>query len=240
MDRFFRVETIASTPNPQSVVYAAMHQDYSEGFVADESPKNEEKAGELIVRRLLSGERGHYGPLEQPSITLNCGYFPHSVLQQARTHRVGITFDVQSFRFQSGKVIQSSKGEVDLEEVFYLRPVGQYHDRSGKKYFYSEDQRRGDLEWCQEAAERYAYAVEIEGHSEEHARGVLPFDYRQHFIVSFNARSLMHFFDMRAKPDAQLEIQQLCDLMFPHFEQWMPAVANWYKENRWRKGRLAP
>jgi thymidylate synthase (FAD) len=30
MDRF-RVEVIAKTPNPQQVIYAAMHQDYSEG-----------------------------------------------------------------------------------------------------------------------------------------------------------------------------------------------------------------
>jgi len=195
--------------------------------------------GALMVRHnnkvMVSGNC-----LEHPSITFGCGYFPHSVMQQARTHRIGTTFDCQSFRFQSGKVIQASKGEVDIEEVFYLRPVGQYHVRSGKRYSYTEDQRQRHLEWCREAAELYAYSVEMDGFSEEHSRGLLPFDYRQHFIVTFNARSLMHFFDMRAKPDAQLEIQQLCDLMLPHFEQWMPAVANWYKENRWRKGRLAP
>ncbi|XDE62527.1 FAD-dependent thymidylate synthase [Arthrospira platensis BEA 1257B] len=56
---------------------------------------SELEAGEIIVKRLLAGERGHYGPLEHPSITFNCGYFPHSVMQQARTHRVGISFDVQ-------------------------------------------------------------------------------------------------------------------------------------------------
>ena len=33
MERF-RVELIAATPNPQQCVYAAMHQDYCEGFVA--------------------------------------------------------------------------------------------------------------------------------------------------------------------------------------------------------------
>ena len=34
MDPRFRVELIAATPNPQQCVYAGMHQDYSEGFVA--------------------------------------------------------------------------------------------------------------------------------------------------------------------------------------------------------------
>ncbi|MGE4580980.1 MAG: thymidylate synthase (FAD), partial [Synechococcus sp.] len=33
MDRF-RVDLISATPNPQQCVYAAMHQDYSEDFVA--------------------------------------------------------------------------------------------------------------------------------------------------------------------------------------------------------------
>jgi len=76
--------------------------------------------------------------------------------------------------------------------------------------------------------------------SEEHARGMLPFDYRQHFVVTFNMRSLMHFLDLRAKKDAQLEIQQLCELMMPHFLEWSPAIARWYQFTRLGKGRLAP
>ena len=66
MDRF-RVDLIAATPNPQQCVYAAMHQDYSEGFVAADRANwpDEQRAGEICVKRLLSGERGHYGPMEQ-------------------------------------------------------------------------------------------------------------------------------------------------------------------------------
>ena len=71
MDKF-RVETIIATPNPQQLVWAAMHQDYSEEFVYDECNialrssggdrfPEESKAGELIVKHLLAGNRGHYG-----------------------------------------------------------------------------------------------------------------------------------------------------------------------------------
>ncbi|MGK7899778.1 MAG: thymidylate synthase (FAD), intein-containing, partial [Xenococcus sp. (in: cyanobacteria)] len=62
MDKF-RVEVIAKTPNPQQVIYAALHQDYSEGFVFDEQDNlpSEKKCGEIIVKRLLAGDRGHYG-----------------------------------------------------------------------------------------------------------------------------------------------------------------------------------
>ncbi len=77
----FRVEVIAKTPNPQQVIYAAMHQDYTDGFVFDErdSWPSELQSGEVIVKRLLAGERGHYRPLEHLQIVFNCGYFPHSV-----------------------------------------------------------------------------------------------------------------------------------------------------------------
>ena len=98
MDRF-RVDLIAATPNPQLCVYAAMHQDYSEGFVAAdrENWPDEQRAGEICVKRLLAGERGHYGPMEHAQIVLNVGWFPHSVMQQARTHRVGVSFDAVSY-----------------------------------------------------------------------------------------------------------------------------------------------
>jgi thymidylate synthase (FAD) len=237
----FRVEVITKTPNPQQVIYAAMHQDYTDGFVYDErdSFPSEDKCGEVIVKHLLAGERGHFGPLEHPQIVFNCGFFPHSVMQQARTHRVGVSFDVQSFRYTGNQFIQVAEGQKNLEEVFYLRPVGYYADRQGKKYYYSPEQREVDLQWCQEAAIRYKADFEA-GMSEEHIRGKMPFDYRQHFIVSFNLRSLLHFLDLRNKKDAQLEIQKLCELMWVHFEDWVPAVAEWYKIHRLGKARLSP
>ncbi len=464
----FRVEVIAKTPNPQQVIYAAMHQDYTDGFVYDErdSWPSELECGEVIVKRLLAGERGHYGPLEHPQIIFNCGYFPHSVMQQARTHRVGVSFDVQclaadteitfvncegqtsqklrktigelydlwvngekairqrsirgrngespgdyrrdckqrvrkmrlrvlneetglfevghikdvmsngiqpiyrltlddgktldctvnhrlftsegwqkmgdavglmtnpdggvvkimkschvmcngmavvgnglynkesefakyykpilktedwqtkpkplgrrlqahpvkvkkveylgqqmtydlevedpwhnfvangmvvhnSFRYTGNQFIDVAEGKKNIEDVFYLRPVDYYTDRQGKKYYYSPEQRAADLEWCLEATKRYKADFEG-GMSEEHARGKMPFDYRQHFVVSFNLRSFLHFCDLRNKKDAQLEIQQLCEMMWPHFEAWVPAIAQWYEKSRLGKARLAP
>jgi thymidylate synthase (FAD) len=240
-DPRFRVDVITATPNPQQVVYAAMHQDYSEGYVAADrqSWPNETRAGKICVQRLLAGERGHYGPLEHPQITLNVGWFPHSVMQQARTHRMGVSFDVQSMRYTGARICKAARDELDLEEAFYLRPVGHYRDRNGRKYEYTEDERARDKAYCQSAAARYYYLI-IQGFAEEHARGMLPFDYRQHFVVSFNLRAFLHFLDLRAKMDAQLEIRVLCDLMWPHLEDWAPQIAEWYKSSRYSKARLAP
>jgi thymidylate synthase (FAD) len=247
-----------------------MHQDYAENYIYDEYRQDgpgdvylygtltEEEAGEQCVKHLLKGGRGHFGPLEHPQITFSVGYFPHSVMQQARTHRVGISFDCQSMRY-TGKRIADLGFYLDfdpdcldisinhwsddalkrIENVFYLRPVGEYTDRNGKRYEYTYHERLRDVIYAGENAIRY-YRKIRDGFSEEHARSQICFDVRQHFVVSFNARSLMHFLDLRSKADAQLEIQQMCDLMFPHFKGWMPEIATWYETNRLHKARLSP
>ncbi|MFM7426581.1 MAG: FAD-dependent thymidylate synthase [Elainella sp.] len=455
MDRFFKVEVLSQTPAPQQTIYAAMHQDYAESFVWDERDRfpSEAEAGEIIVKHLLAGNRGHYGPLEHPQIVLNCGFFPHSTMQQIRTHRVGVSFDVQclagdtevtflhasgglrkikisrlyelwangenvvrerkirgrngelpgryrrdcktrlqkmklrvlneqtgifeighiqhvfdqgtqpvyrltledgkildctenhrlftrdgwqtmqaalglitdsdrqvvsysqdcylmangvvveelefaqnfvpitalsdkpkpvgrklkahpvkvvqvkylglqqtydlevagewhnfvangvvvhnSFRYSGKRIIDVVEGKRELEEVFYLRPVGNYSDRQGKRYEYTEALRQEDLDWCLKASYRYAERIQ-QGFSEEHARSIIPFDVRQHWVMSANVRSLMHLLDLRWKLDAQLEAQELCELIWTVFQAWVPAVAGWYESNRAKKAKLAP
>jgi thymidylate synthase (FAD) len=241
MDDRFTVEVIAQTPNPQQTIYAAMHQDYAESFVAHDrdSFPDEAKAGDMVIKHLLAGNRGHFGPIEHPQIVLNVGWFPHSCMQQIRTHRVGISFDVQSFRYTGTRILSVAEGQTDVEEVFYLRPLGFYTDRQGKKYEYTSEQRAEDLAWCRDGAKLYKKRID-QGFSEEHARSLIPFDVRQHWVMSANVRSLMHLMDLRAKDDAQLEAQQMCELIWPHFEAWVPTIAAWYKKNRWGKARLSP
>ncbi len=126
-----------------------------------------------------------------------------------------------------------------LEELVYLRPVGTYKDRQGKSYEYTEELRNEDKELALQLATHYARRLG-KGFSEEQSRGVLPFDFRQHFVVSFNLRSLMHFLSVRSKADAQLEIRWLCNLMEPHFAEWCPEIYQWWAEQWKTKGRLAP
>jgi thymidylate synthase (FAD) len=239
-DRLFRVVRLDHSTKPQTLAWQAMHQDYSEEAVADEPvPGSEQEAGEILVKHLLKGEKGHYGPLEHPSITFNVIGFPHDLMQQARTHRVGVSFDVQSGRYTSQRIVDVVTGKRPLEEVFYLRPVGTYHDRFGKKYDYSEHDRECDFGACVGLATTFAVKIDL-GMAEEHARGLIPYCIRQHFVVSFNARSLMHFMDLRAKADAQLEIRQLSAMLFAEFKDWVPQIAEYYETKRLGRALLAP
>lgn len=237
IDSFFRVNVLASTPNPQTVIYLAMKQCHADSFISDLTKiPSEEGCGDLIVKHLLPPS--HFGVFEHPQITFNVGFFPHSVLQQARTHRVGISFDVQSFRWVYKLFIEVAEGNRSIESTVYLRPPGRYINQHSK-LDYTEQMYQRDLQEAVECCKRYQQRIE-EGQSPEQARALLPFEYRQHFVVSFNVRSLMHFLDLRSKKDAQLEIQQLCELILPHFQEWCPQVADWYIQNRLGKARLAP
>lgn len=239
-DRLLSVEVLAATPNPQQLVWRAMHQDYSEQCVADEEAPSEERAGQIAVERLLANKRGHFGPLEHPQITLSVGHFPHSVMQQARTHRVGVSFDVQSMRYTGDRIVRLVMDpDPDIQSIFYIRPVGEYFDRKGKKYTYTEEARASDEFDCFQAALSYKRKLN-QGYSEEHARGMLPFDFRQHFVVSFSLRAAFHFLDLRAKADAQDEIRAMCELMWPHIYKWAPDLSQWYQQQRYGKAVLSP
>ena len=144
-----------------------------------------------------------------------------------------------SFRYTGQRILDVIEGKRELEDVFYLRPLGSYSDRQGKKYDYTADLRQEDLDWCLQACHRYAERIH-QGFAEEHARGLIPFDIRQHWVMSANVRSLMHLLDLRWKADAQLEAQKLCEQIWPHFQAWVPAIAAWYEANRLKKARLSP
>jgi len=246
----FRVAVLAQTPSPQTVIYAAMHQDYSEDFVYSEMEKlvsySEEELGERIVRNCVN--KSHWGILEHPAITFNVINFPHSVMVQARTHRVGVSFDCQSQRYTCQRILRLAK-QIEItpedslsliEKVFYFRGVGHYFDREGNKYFYSPEARNQDILFTQKAILYYAEKVNQQGYAPEHARDLLTQNLRQHFVVSFNARSLLHFCDLRLPKDAQPEIRNLAELIFKHFQNWMPEVAAVYEKKRMGKNLLAP
>lgn len=259
-DSRFRIEVVSSSLYPQYTAYQAMHQDYCEGFAGDSPVKSELQCGELAVSRLLSGDRGHYGPFEHPQIILNVGGFPHSVMVQLRTHRSGISFDVQSGRYTGARYVtayQKLEGlgydfnyipgvwrggaahQAIIEDVIYLRPEGGYRDRQGHDYHYTEQDRKNDLALAAHLLHHYTRKVH-KGHAEEHARGMFAYEFRQDFVVSMNLRTLMHLLDLRAKKDAQIECQAFCDLLLPIFRDWTPQIYDWYVHKRLGKARLAP
>jgi thymidylate synthase (FAD) len=239
LDKRLEVVMLQCYPIPEQVVWQAGKNDYSEVPIHQVETPSPQKCGEWIVKELLANDRGHWGPLEHPQITFSCAGFVHSVMVQGRTHRVGTTWDVQSQRYTGKRVVKVASGELDVEDVFYVRPAGFYTNRKGKKYEWTEEDRQEDFENFIEGCKRYASRFE-RGMCEEHIRDSLAQAIRQNFVVSFNLRSILHFFDLRAKLDAQLEIQAVCDAVAPELQRWAPNVWAYYEEKRFRKARLSP
>jgi thymidylate synthase (FAD) len=239
LDGYMGVVSLQRTPLPQTVIWQAGKNDYSEDPIHTKNPPNETKAGEWVIEQLLANDRGHWGPLEHPAITFDCYGFVHNVPMQARTHRVGVSFDVQSQRYTGRRVLKVAKGELKPEEVFYVRPPGLYLDRKGHKYEWTHGDWQRELSHCVGASARYSDGYE-RGMAEEHLRDYLPQNIRQNFVVSFSLRAALHFLDLRAKLDAQLEIQALCECMVPVIKEWVPEVFSYYEVKRLHKARLSP
>lgn len=239
LDKRLEIVRLQGYPIPEQVIYQAGKCDYSEVPIHEQEIPTPQKCGEWIVEQLLSNERGHYGPLEHPTITFSTAGFVHNVMVQARTHRVGITFDVQSQRYTGKRVLKVANDELSVEDVFYIRPPGFYTNRKGKKYEWTLADYNDELDFIYEGCKRYASKYE-RGMAEEHIRDYLVQAIRQNFVFSVNLRSVLHFLDLRSKLDAQLEIQSFCELLTPHLKSWAPNVWEYYEEKRLHKARLSP
>jgi thymidylate synthase (FAD) len=194
--------------------------------------------GALIVRR--NGKVAVCGNcLEHPGITLSVSGYVHSVMVQGRTHRIGTSWDCQSQRYTGQRVLKVAKDELPVDDVFYIRPPGYYTNRKGKKYEWTLEDYNDELDFIYEGCKRYADKFN-RGMCEEHIRDYLAQAIRQNFVVSFNLRSILHFMDLRAKMDAQLEIQALCEQLVPILSSWAPNVWKYYEEKRLHRARLSP
>src|SRR5690606_35610571 len=117
-----RVVVLAATPDPETLVWQAAHQDVTAGMTADDEVPI--TYGEAIVRRLL--QRSHFGPFEHPHITFNIGGISRACMAQLTRHRVGISFDVQGLRYTTVdldlEAVRAPEGLKFVDEHLVLPP----------------------------------------------------------------------------------------------------------------------
>lgn len=193
--------------------------------------------GALMVKRnnkpVVSGNC-----LEHPQLSLLLRA-DHNTIMQLRTHRVGVSFDVQSMRYTGERMAKLYDGELQIEDVFYIRPPGTYRDRQGDPYEWTADDAEDFGILAFGAAADYARMRQI-GVSEEHARFALPTCYYQNAMVSGSLRFWLHLLDVRSKADAQDEVRVLMDMVAKEVRAWVPEIFDWYASHRLGKALLAP
>ncbi len=221
---------------PQRTCFIALHTDYAEDYSPD-TTLPEDRAGVQCVHRLLKGGRGHWGPLEHPSMTLALRA-DHPTICQLTRHRF-FSFDVQSMRYTGERISRVAKREWLPEEVFYVREPGIYRDRDGSKYEWTQD------DYDESMANAYSSAIAYDdlrnkGVAQEQCRHLLASGYYQNVIASGNLRSWLHLLDVRLKANAQHEIQELMELVAHEVKLWAPEIYAWWDEHRRGKAILAP
>ena len=244
------VKLLSYTPKPNLICYDAMHQCYSDDAIYYDRHTYEDLPESVLGTRLVQNcvSHGHFSVLEPAYFVFNAIGYPHDVIVQARTHR-HLSFSVQSQRYTYKKVYNLGRVLLEgrpnlpvalLNDAFYFQTPGKkYYDREGNKYIYSEDDYIDDLNEVARACKIFATRLD-KGFAPETARRMLPQNIKQHFVMSGNARALLHFCDLRLPKDAQSEIRHFASEVFDLFAMHMPEVAQWYKTHRYEKNKLAP
>jgi thymidylate synthase (FAD) len=262
-DPYFKVtiDLNASSPNPAAAIWTAQNTCVTEGFAPDNPiPRNPAAA---IIKHQFKPK--HWSVLKFAFVKLDFGGFPHPIVMQLVRHQdsdssVDDGFKVaplvQSMRYTgsrisnytsydrdsgsapSGSPTHTPRQDIDIEEIFYVQPVGRYQTRNGC-YDFTQSDRHEYLAEYQLGAEAYSRAI-AKGHSEETARGLLPNNFRQNFTLAGTIQAVFHWLDQRTLADSQIEAQTLAWMALDRLEEWEPGLFNWYRENRAGKNLLSP
>lgn len=207
-----RVELLASTPEPLSLIYAAFRQCYHAGFVADMWPRL--VAGEIsrdvqteFVAAIM--ESGHTSPIEHVSFTFAIGGVSRALTHQLVRHRIA-SYSQQSQRYVDGSrfdyiIPPAIAGNPEAAERF-----ARLMERIGEGY--------RELKQLLEADGRTG------SRANEDARFVLPQAATTNIVVTMNCRSLLNFFEHRCCNRAQWEIRHVANAMLARCREVLPAI----------------
>jgi thymidylate synthase (FAD) len=246
-DRGFLVEVDrdATSPNIQRSCWKGGHRTLDPTNWLDHPIKSETAGNGIIKHQLgLGGKRGHYSSLCFAFIKLEIIGFPHSVHDQFVRHRDSsfnnMAFLVSSNRLDNNLFIQVADGVVDIETVFYHRPVGQHRSRDGANFVITQEDRDRYFNDCLKSCETYTYRVREQGWSGEVARDALMFGFRQNWTIAGTLEAFWHMLDQRSKADSQQEAVILAAMIHAELMELCPELQQWYDEHRYGKAILAP
>ena len=192
------VKLISHTPQPEKVVAAAALICYSPKSGSDIMEGFSEAEVEKFLKRLVS--LGHTSPFEHASFTFSIDGVSRALSHQLVRHRIGVSFSQKSQRYVKEKAFD-----------FVIPDSIQKDDALKEKYLAIIDDLQG----------KYNELLEL-GIAPEDARYILPNAASTNLIVTMNARSLLHFFELRCCTRAQWEIRKMANLMLKEVQGVAP------------------
>lgn len=193
-----RVDLISFTPEPDKTVAAAARLCYSEIHAADILVSLDSQKVDSFLGKL--SEMGHLSTFEHASFTFAIEGISRSLTHQLVRHRIA------SYSQQSQRYVSESAFE-------YIVPPSIARNEKAAEIF------EGMM-----ATLHGAYNALSELVPKEDARYVLPNACETKIVCTFNARSLLNFFEHRCCSRAQWEIRELAYKMLEEVRKVAPGL----------------
>jgi thymidylate synthase (FAD) len=194
-----KVKLINHTPEPERAVAIAARLCYSPVGAEQLQERMPHEQVEKLVRKIVEME--HLSTLEHVNFTFAVEGVSRVLTHQLVRHRIA-SYSQQSQRYVS---------EHDFE---YILPPSVARNMQAKAMFQ-------DL--MEEVRHTYHEMVELGVHKED-ARYCLANATETKIVISMNARSLLHFFQLRCCTRAQWEIRTLADAMLAKVREVAPLL----------------
>lgn len=193
-----KVELLAHTPDPERTIASAARLCYSE----HDGDKLYQNLTIEDVKKLVNKlrEMGHLSTFEHVSFT-----FAVAGVSRVLTH--------QLVRHRIASYSQRSQRYVDEHNFQYVMPKSIENNKEAQEIF---------CKFMEQAEQTYNQLSDLV--PKEDARYVLPNAAETKIIVTMNARTLLHFFEVRCCERAQLEIRMLAEKMLELAKEAAPTV----------------
>jgi thymidylate synthase (FAD) len=193
------VKLLRYTPEPDKTVAMSARLCYSPIGAAELEEKiSDEQAGKL-VRKLV--DMGHFSTLEHVSFTFAIEGVSRVLTHQLVRHRIA------SYSQQSQRYVKEHNFATIMPPSISARP-----DAREKFEAINKEIQRLYTEWTEM------------GIPAEDARYILPNAAETKIVVTMNARTLHHFFELRCCSRAQWEIRTLAEKMLLEVKKIAPAL----------------
>ena len=209
-----KVILISHTPNPEKVVAAAAKMCYSNSGAENILDKLDAEKTTKFLEHLTS--LGHESPLEHITFTFAVEGVSRSLLAQLTRHRMA-SYSVKSQRYVEEanfefvtppEIAENPDAKALYEET--MAQIGEAYEKL-TEVLYQKHVTTMD----EKSAKKKAI---------EDARFVLPNACETKLIMTFNARSLLNFFQHRCCNRAQWEIQALADAILWKVREVAPVI----------------
>ena len=194
-----KVTLLSHTPEPERMVASSARLCYSPSSASDLVEGMSQQNVEKMVNMLVA--MGHDSPLEHVSFTFGIDGVSRTLTHQLVRHRIA------SYNQQSQRYVAAHNFE-------YVTPpsIAEKPEAKAKYDALMEEIRKA-----------YDSFVEM-GVDKEDARYILANATETKIIVTMNARSLLHFFNLRCCYRAQWEIRELANLMLAECKKVAPLL----------------